>query len=274
MPPHASKRRNVAAIAPSTTTSFDGSDRQKDGHVNSPPVLLLLVPSSTTMDCSTDIRSTSTQRRRRVSFKPTVHIREFPARRSDDYKSRIWYTEPEYDEIEASNTRVVKLILNAMDEAEAASASGDQAARVVHPTLPSPTQQRRIEQQVGDAVRGLEGSVPPLHDLKTERRKQLYQAVMTEQTRIRRTTRRQSQQTSSEGDYERSGCRDGGNPIIEGIARVSQRVTASCRREAATTGLRDERFIRNEFGPLEPTGDLQYTATTAISSSFCRRKRQ
>lgn len=231
--------------------------------------------------------SSDTYRPKRVSFKPTIRVREYLGRDSRDptlgsfhgdgtadhgYKARIWYTEQEYDQIEASNTRVVKLIIEATMNSGAATSGGDEyddhrandgdmggysRNGTTHAALPTPEGERRIEEAVGDAVRGVEGLVPAWYDRMTRLRDRALWAVLDEQERQRRhlRTRRPGATTTT---------------TAASIARASRHATAVCRREAAAAGRRDERFVRDEFGPLEPAGDLRYTAPR-VSGRPCHR---
>lgn len=166
--------------------------------------------------------------RRKIQFKPSIRIREFVDDKDESHKQSIWYTDEEYDQMEAANTEVVNLMIQNCS-----------------PTKRSPKDQRRTLRQLigstGHTERGLEKMTPEAWDRTQDIRDEACNAVFREQAR------QQEQRI-----YD---------PLA--ISTVYQRACSRSKREATDSGLRDERFISKEFGPLEPTG----IKPAAVSSS-------
>jgi hypothetical protein len=157
---------------------------------------------------------------RKIQFKPTIQIREYIDHNPDEsQRGNLWYTDEEYDEIEASNTKLVQQLMM-MNERRSPNKSSKGNRRTLH------------HQLKGHTERGLEKMTPNAWDRTKDIRDGAFNAVFREQAR-------QHQQRI----YD---------PLA--ISTVYQRACLQSKREATDSGLCDERFICQEFGPLEPTG--------------------
>ena len=168
----------------------------------------------------------------------------------DEAREKIWYADYEYDEIEALNEIVVERIILAMEKEKIGNGCHDKRSEpknndnnsnsdsdnnlsiFLFLSVLSSQVSPQIEQELGDSTRGLEYFVPEIHDRRKDRRVNAHSAVFREQER----------------QQNHNIC----SP--RAISRAYRRFTVASRNEASVSGLRDERFIRDEFGPLEPTG--------------------
>lgn len=157
--------------------------------------------------------------RRKLQFKPSIQIREYVDDTDDSQKRLMWYTDEEYDQMEVENTKVVKAMLQQEENLKKTAA----AAKLRRPT---------VRQLGGHTQRGLEKMTPDAWDRTQDIREIAFEAVFREQER------QQKQQIW--------------DPVA--LSTVYQRACSTSQQEASNSGLRDERFICKEYGPMEPSG--------------------
>jgi hypothetical protein len=152
-----------------------------------------------------------------------MQIREYINEMGESQKRTMWYTDEEYDQMEAANTEVVKLMLNNHSPKQ---------KQTQHALNGNDKRRLTLRQLGGHTQRGLEKMTPEAWDRTQDIREEAFDAVFREQAR------QQEQKI-----YD---------PLA--ISNAYQRASLKSKREATDSGLRDERFICKEFGPLEPTG--------------------
>ncbi|KAL3920094.1 MAG: hypothetical protein SGILL_003432 [Bacillariaceae sp.] len=175
---------------------------------------------------SVSITSLSSPERRKIKFKPTLQIREYVNENTELDKARMFYTEEEYYDIEESNTEVVEMMIQSKGNGDSPKKKKKNSISLSH-----------IERTLGDSGRGLEKMTPDEWDRTQDRREAACHAVFREQAR----------------QQQQSIC----DP--HAISKVYVRASARSKDEATDAALLDERFIRKEFGPLEPTGIKRMT---------------
>ncbi|KAL3909428.1 MAG: hypothetical protein SGILL_008093, partial [Bacillariaceae sp.] len=165
------------------------------------------------------LSSLSSPSRRKLKFKPTIQIREYVDEKDDSDKARMFYTDEEYERIEAANTEVVEIMIRKQSPKKSKK---------------KPIKLSHIEKRLGDTGRGLEKMTPEEWDRTQDRREAALVAVFEEQAK---------QQRQKGKVYD-----------PHAISKAYKRATVESEYEASDAARVDERFICKQFGPLEPAG--------------------